>query len=109
MSAVDDLVSVMKGGVQNIGQLTLTLQAAFPRINGTFALSAATVTVIAQPSIGANAIVLFSPINGTAALTQSVNGLYVSDHTAGVGFTLSTFAGSAVAGGIFAYIVMNPS
>ncbi len=109
MASLDDLVSTMQGGVRNIGQLTLTLQAAFPRINGTFALSAATTTVVTQPSIAANAVVQFSAINATAGLIMLTNGLFVLTHTAGSSFTMSTVSGSATSGGIFSYTVTNPS
>jgi hypothetical protein len=109
MSAIDDLVSVMKGGVQNLGQLTIAFQDAFPRINGTFTLSNATVTVVTQPSIAASGIVLFTPKNATAALTQRTSGLFVSAVTAGVSFSISTQSGSALGSEIFSYICINPS
>lgn len=104
-----DLVSTQKGGVTNLSRLVTAVENAFPRINGTFTLSAATTTVVTQPSIGANAVVIPVPINATAALIVRTNGLFVSTHTAGTSFTMSTQAGSAVAGGIFSYIVINPS
>lgn len=109
MSAIDDIVSVMKGGVQNLGQLTLVLQNAFPRINGTFTLSNATTTVINQPSVGANAVISFAPTNAAAALLQRTAGVYHSATVAGTSFSISTQSGSAAGGEIFSYYVLNLS
>lgn len=107
MSALDDVVSVMKGGVQNIGLLTLAIQNMLPRVAGTFTMSNATTTVVAQPSISANAVVIPFALNASAALLQRTAGLYQSASTAGVGFSISTQSGSAAGGEIFSYIAIN--
>lgn len=107
MSSIDDVVSVMKGGVQNIGLLTLAIQSALPRVTGTFTLSNATTTVVSQPSVSSNAVILLSPINASAALTQRTSGLYVSAVTAGVSFSISTQSGSAAGGEVLSYVAIN--
>lgn len=106
-----DLVSTQKGGVTNLARLVTAIENAFPRINGTFTLSAATATVITQPSIAANGIVGFWANNATAALIERTNGLFqvAGSTVAGTSFTMSTQSGAAVAGGVWSYIVINPS
>lgn len=106
---LSDLVSTIKGAVQNLSQLNTTLQNAFPRINGTFTLSAGTTTIVTQPSIGASGIPLITATNATAALTVRTAGLFVSAMTAGVGFSLSTQSGTAQGTETFKYVVVNPS
>lgn len=103
--SLSDLVSTIKGAVQNLSQIATVLGNAFPRVNGTFTFSAATTTLVANTQIGANSIVTFSPTNATAALIQRTNGLFHLSNTPGTGFTLSTQSGSAVAGGTFEYVV----
>lgn len=106
--SLSDLISTIKGGVQNLSALNSTLQSIFPRINGTFTLSAATTTVVPQPSISATSMVSFSATNATGALIVRTNGLYHSASTSGVSFSMSTQSGSAIAGGTFEYFVVNP-
>lgn len=104
-----DLVSTLKGGVTNLAQINQAIQSAFPRVNGSFTLSAATTTVVTNNSIAANSMVFWSASNGTAALIVRTNGLYHATNTAGTSFTMSTQSGSATSGGTFNYIVLNPS
>lgn len=137
---VADLVSTVKGGVQNLSEINQTLNGladstailaainttliaaytallaintailtTFPRINGTFTLSAATTTNVAEVRLAANAIVIPFATNATAALIVRTNGLFHSASTSGVGFTVSTQSGSATSGGTFEYIAFNPS
>lgn len=106
---VSDLVSTLKGVVENLGQIDQTLGQVFPRVNGTFTLSAATATVVTNASIASNSIVIPFATNATAALVVRTNGLFVSALTSGVSFSMSTQAGSATSGGTFSYIVLNPS
>ena len=109
MATLDDINSTQQNGVRLLGQIATAIANAFPRINGTFTLSAATTTVVTQASIAASGMVFFSPTNATGALIQRTNGLFVSAVTSGSGFTMSTQSGSATSGGTFAYIVLNPS
>lgn len=107
--SLNDLVSTIKGAVQNLSQINTTLQNTFPRINGTFTLSAGTTTVVTQSSIAASGIPLLMATNATAALTVRTAGLYVSAVTAGASFSVSTQNGTAVGTETFKYIVVNPS
>lgn len=107
MSAVDDLVSTVKGGVQNLGALVAAIQNALPRVTGTFTLSNATTTVVAQPATTANAVVVFSPLNANAALLQRTAGLFQSAATAGTGFSISTQSGTAQGTEVFSYVLVN--
>lgn len=109
MASIDDLVSVMKGGVQNLGQLVIAITNAFPRVNGTFTLSNATTTVVTQPSVGASARVFITPTNATAALLQRTSGLFHSATVAGASFSISTQSGTAAGTETFEYILINPS
>jgi hypothetical protein len=104
-----DVVSTMKGAVTNLAALNSTLIAAFPRISGSFTLSAATTTLVTQSAISASSLVFWSPTNGTAALILRTNGLFHSANTPGSSFSLATQAGSATSGGTFEYFVINPS
>jgi hypothetical protein len=106
---LSDLISTIKGAVQNLSALNTTLQNAFPRISGSFTLSAATTTVVTQNAISATSLVFLTPTNGTAGLILRTNGLFHSANTPGASFTLSTQAGSATTGGTFEYFVINPS
>jgi len=108
MGGLSDLNSTNKGGVTNLAAINQTLQAIFPRVNGTFTLAAATTTNVTQPNIVALSEVFWSPTNATAALIVRTNGLFHASSTAGSGFTLSTQSGSATAGGTFSYFVINP-
>lgn len=108
MGGLSDLNSTNKGGVTNLAAINATLQAIFPRVNGTFTLAAATTTNVTQPNIVALSQVYFAPTNATAALIMRTNGLFVASNTAGTGFALSTQSGSATAGGTFSYFVINP-
>lgn len=106
--SIVDLVSTNKGGVQYLGLMAQVLSSIFPRVIGSFTLSAATSTVVAQPQVVASSIVIPFPTNATAALIVRTNGLFHATNTAGATFTMSTQSGSATAGGTFNYIVFNP-
>lgn len=105
---LSDLNSTNKNGVLNLSAINQTLQAIFPRVNGSFTLAAATTTNVTQPNIIALSQVFWAPTNATGALIMRTNGLYLAASTAGTGFTLSTQSGSATAGGTFSYFVINP-
>lgn len=104
-----DIVNKLQSIATNLSTLNTSFQAAFPRITGSFTLSAATTTVVTQPAIGAQSIISLTPTNATAAFIQRTNGLFHSANAPGASFSVSTQAGSAVAGGTFEYIVINPS
>lgn len=96
---------------QILSQLVTTFQSIFPRTAGTFTLSAAATTVIAQPAITANSFVFPFPINASAAtLMAGAKSLYQdrSANVAGASFTVKTADGTNAAGTeIFAYFVLN--
>ena len=106
---VPDLVSTNKGGVQQLGNIVDAILNVFPRINGTFTLSAATTTGVSNGNVAANTIIVPFATNATAALIVRTNGLYHSANTAGTGFVISTQSGSATSGGTFAYVGLTPS
>lgn len=89
--------------------INTSILSVFPRINGTFTLSAATTTVVTQTQLAANAMVFPFSTNATAALIVRTNGLFVSAVTSGASFSVSTQAGSATSGGTFWYVALNPS
>lgn len=137
MGSVDDLVTNLKGGVTNVGQAVAALNGistavyssvaesvlvvaalnaistaisnTFPRVSGTFTLSAATTTNVTQTGINANGFPQWTPTNLTAALTLINHGLYLSAVTAGAGFSVSTGTGVAAGTETFSYTVFNPS
>lgn len=108
-AGISDLVSTIKGAVQNLSQINQTLQDALPRITGTFTLSAGTTTVVTQTAIAANGIVHWDATNATAALTVRTAGLYLSAVTSGASFSVSTQSGTAAGTETFNYIAINPA
>lgn len=107
MATIDDVNSTLQGIAQQLGLWT---QAYSSRLTGgVVTLSNATVTVVANGAVKGTSVIIPEPANFTAGLIRLTNGLYVTAQTAGVGFTLSTVAGSATTGGIFSYIVFNPT
>ena len=108
MASVDDLVSNLKNGVTNLGNIAQTLSNAFPQVFGTFTLSNATTTNVVQPKIVAAGFPILVPTSATSAATILAQGLYVSAVTAGVGFAVSTQTGLAVGTETFSYFVYNP-
>lgn len=109
MGSIDDIVSQFKNAVDNASQIAQAVQNAFPRINGTFTLSAGTTTVVTQPDAAASAIPWWVPTNAAAAQLVRTRGLYLSAVTAGSGFSVSTDNGTAAGTETFKYVLMNPS
>jgi hypothetical protein len=109
MSAIEDIVSTLQGGVRNLGQLVQVLSAAFPRTTGSLTLSNATVTVVADTSVTTSSIVLWSPTNAAAGLLERSQGLYRASLSPGVSFTLSTQTGTAAGTETFDYVMINPA
>jgi hypothetical protein len=109
MASLDDLVSTAKGAVQNLGQIAQNLLKVFPRISGTFTLTNATATVVAQTAIAANGVVTWNPTNAAASALLRNRGLFTQSVTSGVGFTVSTDNGTAAGTETFTYIALNPS
>ena len=108
MASLDDLNSTFQNGVRNLGQIAQTLSNAFPQVFGSFTLSAATTTNVAQPKIVAAGFPLLTPVGATAGATILAHGLYVSAVTAGVGFAVSTNTGTPLGTETISYVVFNP-
>lgn len=106
----DTIVTLLQALVGYVGELVDLLEAAFPRILGSFTTTATTSQAIPAPTITANANVQLTPTSAAAATLQSgASALYVSAITAGTGFTVATANGAAAtAGAIFGYAITNP-
>ena len=103
-----NLVSQLKAGVTNLSSIAQTLSIVFPRVAGSFTLSAGTTTAVAQPGILGNGTPWWVPTNAAAAMTLMTNGLYLAVVTAGVGFSVSTGTGTPSGTATFNYVVFNP-
>lgn len=104
-----NIVSTMQGSVQNLAIIAQAIRDVFPRVNGTFTMSAGTTTVVTQPSITASGFPLMVATNSAAASMLVTHGLYVSAVTAGVSFSLSTPIGTAAGTETFKYVLFLPS
>lgn len=96
--------------LQQMGQLIQTLDQIFPRIIGTFTMTATATLVVPNTSVAANSLVQLFPSNAAAAtLMGGTRSLYVSALSAGVSFTVATASGVAAAGTeTFSYNIVNP-
>lgn len=94
-----------------INGLRDAILSTFPRVTGTFTLSAAASTVVPNTSVTSTSIISLTPLNaGAATLMAGANSLYVSARTSGASFTVSTAAGgSAAATEQFQYLLVVPS
>jgi hypothetical protein len=112
MGTLDDIVSNLAGGVQNLGRIAQLLDTVFPRAIGTFTLTAnSATTTVSQASMVANGFPVWIPTNSTAALLEgSAKKLYLASVVAGTGFTLVTANGGTAAGTeTFSYVAILPS
>lgn len=102
-----DAVSAMQNGVKAINNLSVILEAAFPRITGSFTLIAGVTTTIIESGTQADSIVVVSPSNAAAASVVS-GGYWIDNYMAGASFDFNAVGG---AGGTetFSYIMVNPS
>lgn len=109
-----DIVTSLQGIIRQItagnAALVASILATFPRTVGSFTLAAAATTVVTQPTIKANSVVLFVPTNAAAAtLMGSAKSLYLSALTPGASFTVATASAASAAGTEkFSYIVISP-
>lgn len=94
-----------------IQAITAALLAIFPRVTGSFTLSAAATTVVTQTGITATSIILLVPTNASAAtLMGSAKSLYISARAVGASFTVATASAGAAAGTeTLSYVCVNPS
>lgn len=107
MASLDDVVTNLLAGVQNLGLIAEALGTAFPRIAGTFTMSAGTTTVVTNTAVGSVCYIVPFATNTSAASMVRQRGLYQSASTSGVGFALSTETGTAVGTETFQYIGIN--
>lgn len=106
---IGDLVTTLKIANQNMSQLIQAINAIFPRVTGTFTMAAAATTVVAQPNVTANCVILLQPANAAAAtMVGSNKSPYISATTAGASFTIATASSAAAAGTeTFLYSIVN--
>lgn len=109
MPGWQDAVTQFIAGVKGINNIASVLSSTFPRIGGSFTLTAATTTIVAQPATASNSIVLFTPTNSTAALTLRTSGLFHSGNTAGASFSVATQTSIAAGTETFEYVLVNLS
>lgn len=107
---MQDLVTVQGSGVRYLGQLIQIFQQLFPRITGTFTMSASTSKAVADTRVQANSIISLQATNAAAGTLQgSAKSLYISNVSPGVGFTVTTANATNAAGTeIFSYFAFNP-
>jgi hypothetical protein len=107
MATLDDINSTGQGIARQIGALVQAFTGRF--VGGTFTLTAATTTVVAQTAVKANSVLALTPTNATAALTQRSAGLYHSANAVGASFSVSTQSGTAFGTETFEYILFTPT
>jgi hypothetical protein len=99
--------------LQAVYSIQQAILSTVPRITGSFTLGAAATTVVSQPLVASDSIVLPFPSNAAAAaLMGSAKSLYhdLSLNVAGTSFTVKTGNGVAAVGTEqFTYIVINPA
>jgi hypothetical protein len=104
-----DVVSALKGITQQLAAWVKVFGSR--NTYGSFTLSAAATTTIAQPAVQANSVPDWTPTNAAAGtLEGSAKHLYLSSISPGVSFTVAT-ANSAAAAGTetFIYKIETPS
>jgi len=111
MSSVDDVVSKLADGNQNMSKLITVIQAIFPRVTGTFTLNGTATTTISQAAVKANAVVWWTPTNAAAGTIEgSAKKLFLASVTAATNFVVTTSnAGTTAGTETFQYVVFNPS
>jgi hypothetical protein len=105
------LITIAQNIVTAINGLTSAVMNVWPRITGTFTLTATATFTVTQPGIKATSVVMLSPTNAAAGtLMGSAKSLYVSALAPGASFTVATASGAAATGTeTFNYAVFNPS
>lgn len=84
---------------QVLSGMLVALQNGFPRVVGTFTLSAAATTVVPQTATQSTSNISLTALNAAAAtLMGSAKSLYISARTQGASFTVATASGAAAAG-----------
>lgn len=100
-----DLLSTAKLLNQNISALVVAIQSVFPRVMGSFIMTAGTTSVVPAADIRANSEVFLAPRNPTAAAIQ----WYCNQASIvpGTSFTINT-VGAAAGTEVFNYFIVTP-
>ena len=107
MATADDINSTLQGIARQLGAWVAAFNGRL--VSGSFTLTGGTTTVVSQSNVTANSIIVFSPTNATAALTQRSGGLYISARTAASTFSISTQSGTTLGTETYNYVLFNPS
>lgn len=93
-----------------LAQLVMALRNMRTTTVGSFTLSAAATTVVADTSVTANAFIMFTPTNAAAgSLMAGSKSLYLSTRSAGTSFTVATADGTSAGGTeTFSYMIFAP-
>ncbi len=98
---------------QQMGSLIQVLTSIFPfsSVVGTFTMSAAATTVVANANVTTGSKITLTATNAAAGtLVGSTKSPYISAQSAGVSFTVATASGVAAAGTeTFSYLILNPA
>ncbi len=107
MATADDINSTLQGIARQLGAWVAAFNGRL--VSGSFTLTGGTTTVVSQSSVTANSVIVFSPTNSSAVLTQNAGGLYISARTAASTFSVSTRSGTTLGSETFNYTLFNPS
>lgn len=105
-----EIVTALVSSNRISSEILKTLQQLFPRVSGSFTMSATDSQSVSEANVAGNSIIQLIPTNASAAVLQGSNEcLYVSAISPGVSFTVSTGAGTNAAGTeTFAYLITTP-
>jgi hypothetical protein len=108
-AGVTDAVTQLQGIVRQLSNWVTAFTGR--TVYGSFTLTAAATTVVAEPSTKSNSFIQLTPTNAAAGtLVGSAAALYVSTKTAGASFTVATASGGAAAGTeMFSYSLSTPA
>lgn len=107
--SVTDAVTQLRAIARQLGAWVQAFNGRL--VSGSFTLSAAASTTVAQPSVAVTSYIWLTPTNADAAtLMGSAASLYVSAKTASTSFAVATADGSSASGTeTFDYIIFTPS
>lgn len=96
---------------QVLTQLVNAVLKTFPRVNGSFTMTAAATTVVTQTAVTANCRIFLASTNAAAGtLVGSAKSPYISVKTVGASFTVATANAASAAGTeTFDYVIVIPS
>lgn len=111
MASIDDIVTNQGLILRALYAIQQAILDTFPRITGSFTLSAGATTTVTEPAVSATSVIQLMPTNASGGTLQgSAKALYISARTAGASFAVTTASGAAAAGTEqFFYVLVNPS